>query len=342
MQKCTLTKKTDFPDPPLDKKGWPWTDSYSLRTNTSKAINKYPVVIIITPSFNQGRFLEETIRSVLFQDYPKIEYIIIDGGSTDESVDIIKKYEPWLSHWVSEPDQGQSNAINKGWKIATGDILAWINSDDVYCPGAIKDSVEALLANPGIGMTYSDIIHINDSGEEIRNWSSRPFDYQELLVHSYIPQPTVFIRRNALDKVGFLNEELHLAMDLDLWLRIGRHFPILYLEGKNIAKLRIYSGTKSYSRQVESWNERFRILDNFFNDPQLSEPILNKQQEIYARSHLLFSSALVSIKHYNQAMTEINRAILSSPTILLKHWSLCVKIYTNIILKSTTLIGSGK
>jgi glycosyltransferase involved in cell wall biosynthesis len=128
-------------------------------------MSSYPLVTIVTPSYNQANFLEETIQSVLSQDYPNLEYIIIDGGSTDSSVDLIRKYEDRLAGWISEEDSGQAEAINKGFERATGEIVAWINSDDYYLPGAIRSAVEALEAHPECGFVYGDAVSINGAGE---------------------------------------------------------------------------------------------------------------------------------------------------------------------------------
>ena len=126
----------ELPPSPPGKTGWPWTQGSKTLGNAMPDGNSWPKISIVTPSFNQGKYIEETIRSVLLQGYPDIEYIVIDGGSMDASLDIIKKYERWLTYWVSEPDKGQSHAINKGFAKSSGEIYAYINSDDFYCPSA--------------------------------------------------------------------------------------------------------------------------------------------------------------------------------------------------------------
>src|SRR5579883_1225991 len=161
-----------------------------------------PLVSIVTPSFNQAQFLEKTVRSVLSQDYPNIEYIIIDGGSTDGSVEIIKKYEDRLAYWVSEPDKGQAHAINKGWQRATGTIVAYLNSDDLYMPGTVTTAVQALQSQPDECMVYSDALMIDEHGRQLRRLIGRPFDIRHVITsEGFVPQPTAFIRRHALDQV---------------------------------------------------------------------------------------------------------------------------------------------
>src|SRR5512138_875393 len=152
-----------------------------------------PLVSIITPSFQQARFLEQTICSVLGQDYPELEYIVVDGGSSDGSRDIIQRYADHLAWWVSEPDRGQTDAINKGFARATGEILAWINSDDTYLPGAVSEAVEQLRAHPGAGLVYGDANLIDDDGEIIGRFPARQTDYHRLLRGSvHIPQQAAF------------------------------------------------------------------------------------------------------------------------------------------------------
>ncbi len=167
----------ELPAPPPGKTGWPWTEESPQLPGTMPDGSPWPSVSIVTPSLNQRQFIEETIRSVLLQGYPDLEYIIIDGGSTDGSLEIIKKYEPWLAYRVSERDRGQSHAINKGWQRARGEILAWLNSDDTYNPGAIRCAVEALRANPGVAMVSSEMTYTDDSSRSFTGSDPNPMSF---------------------------------------------------------------------------------------------------------------------------------------------------------------------
>src|SRR5262245_47892717 len=157
----------ELPPPPFGKTGWPWTEESRQLPDLMLDGRPRPRVSIVTPSYNQAEYIEETIRSVLLQGYPDLEYILIDGGSTDGSVEIIRTYAPWLTYWVSEPDRGQTDAINKGWARATGEILAYINTDDCYLDNAIATAVQEFRANPGAGMVYGTAIIVDEAGEEL-------------------------------------------------------------------------------------------------------------------------------------------------------------------------------
>ncbi|GAI34604.1 unnamed protein product, partial [marine sediment metagenome] len=161
MRSPTLTH---LPPPPAGKTGWPWIEESPQLPDTLPDGSLWPRVSIITPSYNQGQFIEETIRSVLLQGYANLEYIIMDGGSTDDSVEIIRKYEPWLTYWVSEPDRGQAHAIDKGFARSTGEILAWLNSDDTYLPGAIAKSVRLLNDDPNAEAICGGELQIDSQG----------------------------------------------------------------------------------------------------------------------------------------------------------------------------------
>lgn len=211
----------------------------------------WPRVSVVTPSFNQGQFIEETIRSVLLQGYPDLEYIIIDGGSGDASVGIIRKYEPWLAQWVSEPDRGQSDAINKGWRRCRGDILAWLNSDDTYLPGAIRTQVNALCQHPECGIVYGDALHVDENGKTIYTWYGRPYSVIELLRVSIPAQPTVFIRRTVVEKVGEINPNFKYTMDSEYWVRASKVTDFWY-EAKCIATYRLHSRSKTVGRCFSS------------------------------------------------------------------------------------------
>lgn len=217
-----------------------------------------PLVSIITPSYNQGRFLEATIRSVLEQDYPNLEYIVIDGASTDESVDILRRYEDRLV-WVSEKDQGQTDAINKGFARARGEILAWLNSDDIYRPGAVKDAVAYLQAHPEVGMVYGDASFIDEHGQEIGRFPARQTDYTRLRQgYVHVPQQSSFFRASLWRKVGPLDPSFYFAMDYDLWVRLAAEAPLVYLP-RLWASFRLHGGAKTIAADDRCWPEMLRV-----------------------------------------------------------------------------------
>ncbi len=191
-----------------------------------------PKVSIITPSYNQGRFLEASMRSVLEQDYPNLEYIVVDGGSKDESVEVIKKFGDRLAWWVSEKDKGHADALNKGFSHATGDILAWLNSDDTYFPGAVSAAVAALRDHPKAGMVYADANLIDEEGRTIGQFAAKQTDYHHLLRGSvHIPQATTFFRAGLWRQVGPLDLSLFFSFDYDLWVRLAKVSELLYVPG---------------------------------------------------------------------------------------------------------------
>ena len=219
-----------------------------------------PLVSIITPSFNQARYLEATINSVLGQDYPSIEYIIVDGGSTDESADIIKKHEGRIAWWVSEQDKGQTDAINKGFNRATGDILAWINSDDTYNPGAVSAAVKYLFENPEVAMVYADCNFIDENDKVIGKFNAAQTDYRRLREgYVHIPQQTMFFRAKYWKELGPLDPSFYFAMDYDLWTRIAAHAPFKYLAGHTWANFRLHTSGKTVAADDRCWPEMIRV-----------------------------------------------------------------------------------
>jgi len=180
------------------------------------------IVSIVIPSLNQAAYLEETIQSVLRQDYRSIEIIVMDGNSSDGSQDIIRKYERNIAIWKSEPDTGQSEAINKGFRLARGNIFAWLNSDDLIAPSAVKLAVSFLTSDPQIGLVYGDRVHIDQKGNIIGINRCPPF-YNDMLSRNItIPQETAFFRREVFEGTGGLDENLHFSMDYDLWCKFQR------------------------------------------------------------------------------------------------------------------------
>ena len=209
-----------------------------------------PKVTIVTPSFNQAKYLEQTIMSVLNQDYPNIEYIVIDGGSTDGSVEIIKKFQNRLAYWISEPDSGQSAAINKGFKHAMGQIFNWINSDDLLMPSAVKIAVHYLMENPDIGMVYGDRITIDERGNFLSMNRYPSYNARIFRHHLRIPQESAFFRSELWSLVNGVDEDLKFCMDYDLFVKLSkitqfRHIPFVLgsYRKHSLSKTVIYSHT---------------------------------------------------------------------------------------------------
>lgn len=223
-------------------------------------MEKQPLVSIITPSFNQAKYLEKTIQSVLTQDYPKIEYIICDGGSEDNSVEIIRKYSDRIASWTSERDHGQVDAINKGFNQAHGDILAWLNSDDTYEPGAVSAAVDYLVQNPQIGFVYGDCNFIDSDGNIIGKFNARQTNLKKLQSgYVHIPQQSFFFRADLWKKVGPLDDSFYFAMDYDLWVRLARITQFHYLHGQTWANFRLHDDAKTIAADARCWPEMLRV-----------------------------------------------------------------------------------
>lgn len=219
-----------------------------------------PLVSIITPSFNQAPFLRRTIESVLSQDYPNLEYIVIDGGSEDGSLEIIQAYADRLAHWESISDKGQTDAINKGFARAKGKYIAWLNSDDVYYPGAVKEAVTYLEAHPEVGLVYGDCDFINAADRVIGRFPAAQTDYARLRRgYVHVPQAAAFFRRDLWEKVGPLDPEFFFAMDYDLWVRLAAQAPLVYLPGRTWAGFRLHGEAKTIAADARCWPEMLKV-----------------------------------------------------------------------------------
>jgi glycosyltransferase involved in cell wall biosynthesis len=218
-----------------------------------------PKVSVVTPSYNQGRFIEETILSVISQDYPNLEYIIVDGGSTDETMSIVEKYRSQVSYCISEPDNGQSDALNKGFTLSNGQVLAWINSDDVYLPGAISAAVHAMMVTD-TSVVYGDFELINAESHVLGTVRSPDFDAVRLLNGDYIPQPSTFFKRSAFFDVGRLDESLHYSMDYDLWLKMALGYRFLHVP-KTLSRFRLHIDSKTVSAAPLFLSDSIKMFD---------------------------------------------------------------------------------
>ncbi len=205
---------------------------------------------IVTPSYNQGRFIERTIKSVLDQDYKPSEYFVFDGGSQDETVSILEKYDEHID-WSSEPDKGQTDAVNKGLKKATGDVIGWLNSDDIYYPGCFKAVMCVFEQNPDVEVVYGNAYHIDEQDHDFESYYTEDWNVERLKENCFICQPTVFFRKSVVERFGLLDESLNFCMDYEYWLRlalVGLKFKRLdqYLAGS-----RLYEENKTLGERVK-------------------------------------------------------------------------------------------
>ncbi len=224
--------------------------------------DELPLVSIITPSFNQGRFIRRTIESVLSQDYPKLEYLVMDGGSTDETLDILRSYGNRLT-WRSGPDGGQADAVNGGISLARGEILGWLNSDDTYQPGAVRAAATYLTAHPATAVIYGDGYYIDEQDRVIGMYPTEDFDRDRLAKACFICQPAAFFRRSAIETVGGLDTRLQYCMDYELWIRLGRRFPIDRIPHA-LANSRQYPQTKTWAQRDRLFEELCGVTQRSF------------------------------------------------------------------------------
>lgn len=232
-----------------------------------------PLVSIVTPSYNQGQFLEATICSVLEQDYARLEYIIIDGGSTDDSPQILSRYANRLAYWESQPDRGQAHAINKGLRRAEGDILGWLNSDDLLLPGVVSQAVDIFARHPEVDVVYGRLERIDASGgllpTPLLPKDRADFELSQVLSECVVNQPGSFWRRSIMEQVGLLDEQLHYSLDYEYWIRLalaGAHFMHLL---DAVARFRLSSGSKTVGQTAVMAQEQLRVLEALASRPDL-------------------------------------------------------------------------
>lgn len=278
------------------------------------------LVSIITPSFNQARYLEQTMRSVLEQDYPNIEYWVMDGGSTDGSVDIIKRYAPKLAGWVSEKDSGQAEAVNKGFARATGEYVAWLNSDDLYYPGALSEAVRALEANPSASFVFSDVESIDGSGKAFNRMRYGSWRLADLMRFQIIGQPGVFIRRSALLEAGFLDTSYHYILDHHLWLRLAALQAPVYVPGALWAAARVHPDAKNMAQAAAFAPEALRLAEWLLADPRFDPQASQMAKQIRAGAQRFSAFYLMEADQPKAALAHYARSLRLSPATALQDW----------------------
>lgn len=313
----SYTNLRDLPPPPSGKFDWPWTEAIEQLPRLMPSGECWPRISIVTPSYNQGKFLEGTIRSVLLQGYPNLEYIIMDGGSTDGSVEIIKKYEPWLTYWVSERDRGQSHAINQGFAHSKGEILAWLNSDDYYTPEAFRTFANTVVAYPEV-MWFAGECGFLKNGEIKQGWGLNDTGIEQWYLANNVMQPSTFWRRDIWEQFGPLDEDLFYTMDYDLWLKFAQvqDFP-LWVE-KRLAVYRQHDERKSSNRDRVYLQELERIRKRH-KGLWAGKDVITKYKKILNQRKISYLLDLAKKKTtLFEKLGLIITAILINPKILVK------------------------
>lgn len=276
----------------------------------------WPRITVVTPSYNQGRFLERAIQSVLSQRYPNLEYIVCDAGSTDNSIEILKKYEKHLTYWVSEPDRGQSDAITKGWNMATGDVLAWLNSDDFYYPGALHEVGRIFADDPNLKMVCGSVAHVDERERKLRVKQPGAVAPEVLLPWADMPpQVGTFLRREIFDQLGGPRLDLHYVMDWELWLRVALHCPVASIacSERVLAADRQWPGTKTLNAAGRDAAEGRRVLEELFGSKRLAPGLRALERVALARTWWRQSKGELNNGLRRSAFLSLSKAVRLAP-----------------------------
>lgn len=302
--------------------GWPWERP---GPEAKVALTETPRVSVVVPSYNQGHFIEATIRSVLLQDYPAIELIVMDGGSSDGTLDVLRHYDEAIDFWASEPDRGQTHAINKGMERATGEIVTYLNSDDMLHPGAVRRVVEEFQREPEAGVVHGQCLYVDEAGRERFRQGARVdslLDYiriwRRFPTGNYITQPEAFIRQTALEEAGPFREDLHNVMDFEMWLRLLSNGVRFHSVPDPVAHFRTYPSQKS---SVDPGDEICRVVEEYANSERTglvdSERAALLDELTHARAQLLARASIAAnlLGERTTALRYLLRALRVSPAI---------------------------
>ena len=288
------------------------------------------LVSIITPSYNQAKYLEQTIQSVLSQNYSHIEYIVMDGGSNDESVEIIKKYQDKLSYWISEKDSGQADAINKGFAKANGDIIAWLNSDDYYLPNTLNQVVKTFEENPEVVLIYGNMLAVDENGKTFNALNYKQLTLEDLLCFQIIGQPAVFFRRSALQKINGLNLTFHFLLDHLFWIQIAQYGKILHVN-QTWSAARYHAEAKNRAKASEFGQEAFRILNFVEQDENLAHVFATVKNRAIASAHRVDARYLLDGGLPTKALSVWFRALIIHPPTALARMNIFISSILNIL-----------
>jgi len=312
---------------------------------------KQPLVSIVTPSYNQAQYLDQTIQSVLEQDYARVEYFVMDGTSTDGSVEIIKKYslesdgavaplsdlqkqasaiQKRIDWWVSEKDSGQGEAINKGLKRAKGQVVAWLNSDDYYLPGTISSVVKVFEENPDAVMVYGDMLAVDEHGQPINIMKYKQLSLQDMVCFQIIGQPSVFFRREVLEQVGWLDTSFHFLLDHHLWIRIAQHGKILHVD-QAWSAARYHAAAKNRAKAAEFGKEAFRILAWAESQTGLTEAVSGVKRRARASANRVDARYLLDGGQSLSALKAWWRAFFIHPPTALARMNIFVSAILSIL-----------
>ena len=293
-----------------------------------------PLVSIVTPSYNQAHYLEQTIQSVLGQDYAPIEYFLMDGGSTDGSREIIERYADRLAGWVSEKDKGQGAAINKGLARARGEFVAWLNSDDFYLPGAVAEVVRIFRENPQVGLVFGDVLAVDEKGQRLNLLRYGDWGLEELMSFHIIGQPSVFMRRSVQEQAGLLDTSYHCLLDHHLWLRMAQLAEVRYIP-KTLAAARYHASAKNIAQPVNFSREAYRIADWVATQPALADRLARDGKRIRAGLCSLSAFYLVEGGQPAAALRDYGRGFAAHPPTVLRAWR-------RVLLALLNLLGLGR
>lgn len=288
------------------------------------------LVSIVTPSYNQAAYLEQTMRSVLDQDHPEIEYLVVDGGSTDGSVEIIEQYAPRLAWWSSEKDSGQAEAINKGMRRARGEIVAWLNSDDMYLPDAVAAAAQAFAEHPQAVLVYGDMRAVDEENRTTNLLRYRQLSLEDLLCFQIIGQPAVFMRRSAFEAAGGLNLSLHFMLDHQLWIKIARQGEIVHV-AQFWAAARYHSQAKNRAQATGFAREALSVLAWMESEPSLAPAFQRVARRARASAQRVNARYLLDDGQAWPALQAWGRALRIHPPTALARMNLLASALLSIL-----------